>query len=435
MQAQFQYRVSYRKAWWAKQMAMQQLYGDWDESYNEIQSWISAMVEYVPGTVVDLQTLPYRGPNGELELEKSILLIAVAQDGNGNVLPIAFAIVESENSESWAYFIRNLRRHVVRQDNICIISDRSKGLVAVIRQSEVPWRSVYCIHHIAVNFHNEYKNKDWRYKLEPHRFRHKLARLETDMAGCKPSLTQWLSSMEPWQWAQCFDEGYRYGHMTTNLVEAVNTVLRRTRHLPISAVFLATFYRLATLMPKMGLKQAKQLEAGHVYVKKIRDAMKDNTQRARLMNVELYSRNLETFRVTEYISFRSGILPRSYGVDIRNKRSCATYSLNVKQYIDDVYTLECTLRFWGNEIHVLRDISTWEVQSPAFEMFPDRSLRRRVKGRPTITRIRNDMDVREQVDPKRCTICRTVGHNRSKVPMETSTLANLHGLKEIKCCN
>ncbi|KAK5804134.1 hypothetical protein PVK06_031783 [Gossypium arboreum] len=142
----------------------------------DYKGWISAMVEYISGTVVDLQTLPYRGPNGQLELGrrvfrrlfwtfdpcvtafshckplvqvdgtwlyenyKQILLIAVAQDGNGNVLLIAFAIVESKNSESWAYFICNLRRHVVRQDNIYIISNRSKGLVATIWQSEVPWR-------------------------------------------------------------------------------------------------------------------------------------------------------------------------------------------------------------------------------------------------------------------------------------------------------
>ncbi|PPD79166.1 hypothetical protein GOBAR_DD23914 [Gossypium barbadense] len=186
--------------------------------------------------------------------------------------------------------------------------------------------------------------------------------------------------------------------MTTNLIEAVNPVLRRTCHLPISEVFSATFYRLATLMPKIRLKQAQQFEAGHVHVEYIRDAMKENTQRARPMNAKLYSRNLETFRVIEYIDHRSGTPPRSYRVDLQNRRykcemfqtlryscahvvaACTTYNLNVKKYIDDVYTLECMLRIWGNEFPVLRDVSTWEVQSPAFEMLSYRSLRRKVKG-------------------------------------------------------
>ncbi|XP_016681874.2 uncharacterized protein [Gossypium hirsutum] len=61
MQAQFQYRVSYWKAWIAKQMAMEQLYGDYDSSYNKLQGWIAAMREYVPGTMIELQTSPYYG--------------------------------------------------------------------------------------------------------------------------------------------------------------------------------------------------------------------------------------------------------------------------------------------------------------------------------------------------------------------------------------
>ncbi|PPS15853.1 hypothetical protein GOBAR_AA04721 [Gossypium barbadense] len=54
MQTRFQYRISYRKAWIAKQMAIKQLYGDFDASYNKLQGWIAAMREYVPGTVIEL---------------------------------------------------------------------------------------------------------------------------------------------------------------------------------------------------------------------------------------------------------------------------------------------------------------------------------------------------------------------------------------------
>ncbi|PPE01577.1 hypothetical protein GOBAR_DD01364 [Gossypium barbadense] len=58
---------------------------------------------------------------------------------------------------------------------------------------------------------------------------------------------------------------------------------------PHGNVYTGQSSRLATLILKMGLKQAKQLEAGHVHVKKIKDAMKENAQRARSTNAELYS--------------------------------------------------------------------------------------------------------------------------------------------------
>ncbi|PPD94540.1 hypothetical protein GOBAR_DD08409 [Gossypium barbadense] len=92
--------------------------------------------------------------------------------------------------------------------------------------------------------------------------------------------------MEPWQWAQSFDEDYRYGQMTTNLVEGINAVLLKTRHLPISSVFSAMFYRLGTLMPRMGQQQVNQMESRHVFVEGIRDAMVVNHKMARSMTVE-----------------------------------------------------------------------------------------------------------------------------------------------------
>ncbi|PPD78352.1 hypothetical protein GOBAR_DD24716 [Gossypium barbadense] len=168
--------------------------------------------------------------------------------------------------------------------------------------------------------------------------------------------------MEPWQWAQSFDEGFRYGQMTTNLVKGINVVLLKTRHLPIASVFSTTFYRLATLIPRMGQQQVDQIQAGHVFVEHVRDAMVANRRLARSMNVEIYLRRLETFRVTKTIIRRPGIPTRSDGVDLRNRwcecrrfetlhypcahvvAACAKVNLDAEQYVDDVYTLERTLR-------------------------------------------------------------------------------------------
>ncbi|XP_040964590.1 uncharacterized protein [Gossypium hirsutum] len=176
------------------------------------------------------------------------------------------------------------------------------------------------------------------------------------------------------------------------------------------------------------------MEAGHVFVEDVRDAMVANCRMARSMNVEIYSRRLKMFRVNEIIIRRPGIPPRSYGVDLRNRRcecktfetlhypcahvmaACAKVNLNVEQYFDDVYTLERTLHVWENEFPVLPDLSTWEVPSTTFELLPDRGLRRNPRGRSQSTKIRNEMDIREKSGDKRCGLCRLSGHSQNKCP-------------------
>ncbi|KAH1120508.1 hypothetical protein J1N35_003668 [Gossypium stocksii] len=249
-----------------------------------------------------------------------------------------------------------------------------------------------------------------------------MTRLKRDIEGqTNTSFQQWLGIMEPWQWAQSYDEGFRYGQMTTNLVKGINAVLLKTRHLPISSVFSATFYRLATLMPRMGQQQVNQMEAGHVFVKHVRDAIVANRRMARSINIEVYSRRNETFRVTETIGRRPGIPPRSYGliseIDGAIVGACAKVSLNVDQFIDEVYTLERTLRVWENEFPVLPDLSTWEVPRTTFELIPDKGLCRNPRGRPQSSRIHNEMDIREKSDGKLYGVCRLAGHNRSKCPL------------------
>ncbi|XP_016206489.1 uncharacterized protein LOC107646857 [Arachis ipaensis] len=65
---------------------------------------------------------------------KGCLLVAVSQDGNNNIVPIAFAIVERETSDAWHFFLSNLRQHVVTRDGVGLISDRHESINAAVER-------------------------------------------------------------------------------------------------------------------------------------------------------------------------------------------------------------------------------------------------------------------------------------------------------------
>jgi len=67
------------------------------------------------------------------------LLTAIGQDGNRNVFPLAFAIVEGETKEAFIWFFRLLQTYVTPQQNLCMISDRRMVIVSTLQSLEVGW--------------------------------------------------------------------------------------------------------------------------------------------------------------------------------------------------------------------------------------------------------------------------------------------------------
>ena len=53
---QFGYKVSYRKAWRAKQKAIALNFGDWDQSYELLPRWLEHRQSVSPGAVYKLET-------------------------------------------------------------------------------------------------------------------------------------------------------------------------------------------------------------------------------------------------------------------------------------------------------------------------------------------------------------------------------------------
>lgn len=65
-------------------------------------------------------------------------------------------------------------------------------------------------------------------------------------------------------WIKVFDGGIRSGHMTTNLYELMNRVLKDTRNSPIIVLVQETYYKLGTLFPTMEKQQETILAYGHI---------------------------------------------------------------------------------------------------------------------------------------------------------------------------
>ena len=93
---------------------------------------------------------------------KGVLLVAVAQDSNQNILPVAVVIVKSKDYRCMAFFLDNLSRYVVIRVGVDIISDHHKSINATIRRSNSWWElpkafHMYCIRHITANFLQRFK--------------------------------------------------------------------------------------------------------------------------------------------------------------------------------------------------------------------------------------------------------------------------------------
>src|SRR6266542_1827621 len=66
---------------------------------------------------------------------KGQILTAIRVDGNNQVLPIAFAFVENENTGSWYWFLELVKRHVVAaRPDVCLINDMHPSILAAIRE-------------------------------------------------------------------------------------------------------------------------------------------------------------------------------------------------------------------------------------------------------------------------------------------------------------
>jgi len=87
---------------------------------------------------------------------RGTLMMAAVVDPEDQIVPMAFALAEGENNESWSWFMRLLRVQVLGPSRtICLISDRHPGLLNAVAEhidGFLPLVHRWCMRHLATNF-------------------------------------------------------------------------------------------------------------------------------------------------------------------------------------------------------------------------------------------------------------------------------------------
>lgn len=261
--------VSYRKAWLGVEKARGFVYGDYTKSFKELTWFVEAFRGSNPDSVCDLERDEFdrfkrlfvgfaackHGFNFCLPLifvdgtflkgtHKGCLLSACAKDGNQGLYPLCLAMVDSENSENWLWFMNKLRDFLDWDREIVFISDRHEGLLRAVESVFPGSPHSYCLVHLKANLRKHMGGLETKRKKHIMALFHRcayaptvtkfdklLSKLKAD-GGQK--VIDFLSTLANDHWCHPYFVGKRYGELTSNLVESFNSWIKKERCLPIT---------------------------------------------------------------------------------------------------------------------------------------------------------------------------------------------------------
>ncbi|XP_016554702.1 uncharacterized protein LOC107854214 [Capsicum annuum] len=85
---------------------------------------------------------------------KGQLLVAVCKDGNNQMLPLAWAMVEIENKTTWSWFIRIVKEDLQLENgtDLTVITDMQKGLEIDVTEYLPNVEHKMCARHVLTNW-------------------------------------------------------------------------------------------------------------------------------------------------------------------------------------------------------------------------------------------------------------------------------------------
>ncbi|XP_017416609.1 uncharacterized protein LOC108327414 [Vigna angularis] len=312
------------------------------------------------------------------------LLIAVERDGNDQMLPIAYAVVEVENKESWTWFLEHLIEDLggaVVCAGCTFISDQQKGLLPAIQDLLPGVEQRFCVRHLYSNFRKTFPGKNlkrlmWRAATTTHP-----QQREAEMRNMKDinlDAFKYLLVIPPRFWSRSrFTSRSQCDTLVNNICEAFNSVLVDSRFKPIISM----------------------LEDIRVYIMKRWAANRTKmTSYQGSICPKIFNRFQKESWLTRYW------LPRWSREKLFEVKHVSQFG---QQFVVNVDNIDCTCRKWA-------------ITGIPYILPPKK---RTMPGRPKKKRRledwelkKNNSELRKGGHRKKCAICKELGHNKKGCP-------------------
>ncbi|KAL0327019.1 UNVERIFIED_CONTAM: hypothetical protein Sangu_1779900 [Sesamum angustifolium] len=392
------YDVPYQKAWYSLKMAREIVYGTWESSVQKLPAYLGAIQKYNPGTIVEWKHKGFQASTGKYVMGyvfwafkpcidgfqfcrnvisvdgthlytkyKYKLLIAAAMDGNQQVLPLAFAVVDEETYPSWKWFLQQLSRHVIRGDEGCalfltVMADSLKQFV-----KDLCWQAG-----------SEYQLR-------------KFNRIMDEIKKQDVKAFAYLDTINKEKWTASHDGGWRCGILTTNMSECINGVLKGAHRLP-------------------AMKGQKMLQNNQLWTDFACKMFISWQQKAVEHTVTKYSHAQQSASVVTRRQGRHGM--NTHVVKIANRecscgkwnqfgipcshaqKVCGAYNISATSMVKDYYDVMVYNNTYSKHFEPVQSEDYWD--DPNFQLVHDPTICTVTRpGRNQTTRIHNEMDWRQ----------------------------------------
>ncbi|XP_019089167.1 PREDICTED: uncharacterized protein LOC104733708 [Camelina sativa] len=203
---------------------------------------------------------------------KGTLLIATTQDGNFNIFPLAYAVVDTENDVSWEWFFTQLSSVIPDDEELALISDRHKSIgKAIAKVYPLASRGI-CTYHLHKNIILRFSGSETFRLVKKAAAAYRVVDFEEifqQIQEANPQLHAYLVRADVTKWSRAHFPGDRYNFTTSNIAESLNKVLNPARAYPIVELleavrnmltrWFATRRKQAAAMPTLLTKGVENL--------------------------------------------------------------------------------------------------------------------------------------------------------------------------------